>query len=261
MSRGIQKALGYVGGKAEQMASYDDNDGVYYDENTGNYVKAQGLVGRARPNVVVVKSHQNPARTQDKAQFDINITRLTNNILQPLPVGIFGSTHARSGYQGIIIPPPATTLVVVGGLNSPVAGTSDRLRFTYTSGANIDSIDITCNQVPYPVFLAALEADIFRISNIRYQLINSANTIQFSQAFKFQSKSLFGKDVSNDVSIGAYKKPEQFQPGIIDIPISADIDKETLINANISESAIAYPFSITMSVFVEKFNKHDKLSA
>jgi len=264
MNRKIDKALANLAAQAEKMASYDDDnyeDGMSYDEESASFSNQnnRGIVRQGKRPLVVVRSHQNPGRKLDKAQFDINITRLTNTIAAPLPVAVFGTTHSRSGYKQFLIPPTGATLAVVGGLNSPVAGTTDRLRFTYTSGLNIDSIDVTCNQVPYPVFLDALGADVFRISNIRYRLTNSADTIQFSQQHQFESKSLFGKQISDDITIGAYLKPEQFQPGVIDIPIAADVDKETMFIANISDLATAYPFNLTLSVFVEKFNKHDRM--
>lgn len=262
MKNKYNKALRGLMAQAETFANYDD-DSNYYDEQTGHFAAAQtnrGLVQKAqKPPLVVVRSHQNPGRKLDRAQFDINVTRLTNTIAFPLQCAIFGTTHLRSGYSQFIVNPAGVTNTVVGGLNTPVAGTTDRIRFIYTDGVNTDRIDITCNQVPYPVFLEALGADIFRISNIRYQLTNAADTIQFAQAHKFQGKSLFGKGADDDVNIGAYKKPEQFQPGIIDIPIAADIDKETMFMPTVTNTATAYPFNFTLSVFVEQFNKHDRL--
>jgi len=145
-------------------------------------------------------------------------------------------------------------LVVSGGFGSAIP---DRIRFAHTVGANTDNIDITCNQVPYPTFLDATGNDVFRISNIRYILTNPADTIQYTQLFSFKTKTLFGKDAGNAVSVNAYKKPEQFQAGVIDIPVNADIDKETYILLNMATGASAYPFSVQISVFVEKFARID----
>lgn len=264
-NRKFNKALNYLAKQAEGMANFDGEDNYddsdnYFDE--GNYAVVRKSGGITRPGgkpLVVVRSHKPPGGVAYKAQFDINITRLNNKIASPLPVAIFGPTHLRSGYNQFLIPPTGATLDVVGGLNSPVVGTNDRIRFTYTSGANVDDIDVTCNQVPYPVFLDALNNDLFKISNIRYRLTNNADTIQFSQSHKFQSKSLFGKERSDDVTIGAYVKPEQFQPGIVDIPVSADVDKETMFIVNVSDLATAYPFNFTLSVFVEMYNKRDRM--
>lgn len=257
-----QKALNGLMGKAESFASYGDGSD-YFDQESGNLISGntQGMTRAAKRPLMVIQSHQNPGRKLDRAQFDINITRNTAAIAQPLQVALFGTTHLRSGYSQFIINPAGVTNTVVGGLNTPTAGTTDRIRFTYTDGVGTDFIDITCNQVPYPVFLEALSADIFRISNIRYRLVNNANTIQFSQAHKFQSKSLFGKGSDDDLNVGAYLKPEQFQTGVIDIPIAADVDKETMLMAYVSQLAVAYPFTFTLSVFVEKFDKHDRLNA
>lgn len=260
MGKSIDRALAKLNNQADNMASYDDD--AYYDEESGS------LMVNRRPNVtsmgkkplVTVRSHQNPGGKLDRAQFDINITRLTNTIAQPTPIALFGTTHSKSGYSQFLIPGAGTTVTVVGGLNTPTAGTSDRIRFTFVNGGNTDIVEVTCNQVPYPVFLDALGADIFRISNIRYEILNAADVIQFSQQHNFTSKSLFGKLSSDDITIAAYKKPEQFQPGIVDIPIAANIDKETMMLLNVTQNASAYPFTFQLHVFVEKFNKHDRLT-
>lgn len=255
-----KKAMNGLFARSEDFASYGDSD--YFDEESQSLVSnTRGLTKPAKRPLMVIKSHQNPGRKLDRAQFDINITRNTAAIPQPLQIALFGTTHLRSGYSQFIVNPAGVTNTVVGGLNTPTAGTTDRIRFSFTDTVPAtDYIDITCNQVPYPVFLEALSADIFRISNIRYRLVNNANTIQFSMAHKFQSKSLFGKGSDDDLNVGAYLKPEQFQTGVIDIPIAADVDKETMLIANVSNLAVAYPFTFTLSVFVERFDKHDRFS-
>jgi hypothetical protein len=246
--------------KADNLANYDTDE--YYDEETGNLVVAKrpNIVTKGKTPPVMVRSHQNPGGKLDRAQFDLNVRRLTNAIAQPVPIALFGTTHLRSGYSQFLIPGVGTTVVVVGGLNTPTAGTTDRIRFTFTNGANVDIVEVTCNQVPYPVFLEALGADIFRISNVRYDITNTADVIQFAQSHKFTSKSLFGKLSEDDITIAAYKKPEQFQPGIVDIPIAANIDKETMLILNVTDVATAYPFNFQLHVFVEKFQKHDRFT-
>ena len=262
----VNQQLKKLQAAADNFANYDgenDYESDMYEEGTGNLVVSRrpGLVSQSnRRPPVIVRSHQNPGGKLDRAQFDINIRRLTNTIAQPVPIAIFGTTHLRSGYSQFLIPGGGTTVTVVGGLNTPTAGTTDRIRFTFVNGANTDIVDVTCNQVPYPVFLEALGADLFKISNIRYEITNNADIIQFSQQHNFTSKSLFGKQTSDDITIGAYKKPEQFQPGIVDIPISANIDKETMFLMNVTESASAYPLNFQLHVFVEKFQKHDRFT-
>lgn len=246
----MEKMLGIAKRKAYEMANFDT---MVTRQNIKSIMRG---APNKRDSLVVVPSHQNPNGTTDKAQFDIIVTRQTGLIAQPLQVAIFGDIHKQSAYgAGIVSPATGGTLVVSGGFGSAIP---DRIRFAHTVGVNTDNVDITCNQVPYPTFLQATGNDVFRISNIRYILSNPADTNQYTQLFSFKTKTLFGKAAENAVSVNAYKKPEQFQAGVIDIPVNADIDKETLILLNIANGLTAYPATIQISVFVERFTRIDR---
>ena len=239
----LRKILNGAQHSVDVVSNYDDR---YHVD------KASQMVAK-RP-MVTVDSHQNPRGTQDKAQFDIIVTRQTGDITQPLQCAIFGGMYFQSAYAGLVQPATGGSLVVTGGINSAVP---TAVRFAHTVGANTDQIDISCNQTNYPSFLQATTNDLFKISNIRYTITDQLNTIQFSQLFQFNNKTLFGKAGQNSVSVGAYKKPEQFQAGIIDIPVNAIIDKGTMIVMNMSHLAAAFPFTVQLSIFVQRFDKYD----
>ena len=127
-------------------------------------------------------------------------------------------------------------------------------RSDHTVGANTDNINITCNQVNYPTFLKASLNATYRISNIRYSLNNPAQLDQFTTPFEVRTKSLFGKADQNPISVTSFKKPEQYQNGIIDLPVEIMVDGETGIMVSMTPLAV----TITLSVFVERFNKQDR---
>jgi len=256
--RKLKNQIAHLHREADRLSHYDGN---YYDEESGASLVIPGAITKQAAQPTIVIKSTDPAVRGTKAQFDIVITRRTNTIAEALPICLFGSTHSRAGYSQFLIPPPGYSVSVMGGLNSPVAGTTNMIRFRYTDGVNTDDVDVTCNQVPYPVFLDALSADVFQISNIRYEIPDPADTIQFGMRHTFQSKSLFGKMTEDDITIGAYKRPDQYQAGIVDIPLNAKIDKETMFNMNVTDAANTYPFTFYLHTFVERFNKHDKLTA
>lgn len=188
----------------------------------------------------------------DKAQFDIIIRRLTANIAGvPLEAALFGQIHYEGGYQqGIINPAPGGTFVVTGGIHDTLP---DRVQIAHTVGANTDIIEILCTQVPYPTFLSSMGKDLFRISNIRYTLQDPTQVAQYQEGMQLRTLSLFGKAGQNSLSPNSFKKPEQFQAGIIDMPVNVDVDKETALVVSMTPLVV----SITLSIFVSKFNKYD----
>lgn len=184
------------------------------------------------------------------AQFDIVITRNSANIAETLPVVLFDPQDAANGYRAIVsgLLPAGTVLTSVRygeNLSQPNA-----LRFTYTKGVDVDTIDVTCPQYPYPALLNSAITDLLRLSKIRYSISDTAQLSQFSNGHAIVQRTMFGKKSENALSIGAYKRPDQFQTGIIDVDGVFELDKETGILLSINASA---GFSVTISSFVEKF--------
>lgn len=197
------------------------------------------------------KIHPNQGKG-DKAQFDIIVSRTSAAIAgTSLEAALFGQIHYEGGYaKGILNPAPGGSFVVTGGIHDALP---TLVRVAHTVGANTDNIDITCNQVNYPTFLSSMGKDLFRLSNIRYTLNDPTQLVQFAELLEFRTKSLFGKGGQNPISVSSFKDPNQFQNGIIDIPVNVDIDKETALVISMAPIVV----SVTLSVFVSKFNKLD----
>lgn len=183
------------------------------------------------------------------AQFDIVITRNTNNIVAALPVAIFMSSDAENGYRQAIntLPAGVTLTSVRYGEN---VGQPTAARFTFFDGALSDTIDVTCNQYPYPSVLSAMKNDLFRISMIRLSLTDTTATAQFSQSYDYKRRGMFGTDFRNSLPITAAKSPDQFQNTILDVSGEYPIDPESGLVFNMIRHTAAY--SLTFSCFIQK---------
>lgn len=161
------------------------------------------------------------------AQFDIQITRLTSNIVGvDLPVPIFGALDVASNYQGVLTQPAGTAIsaLTVGGV-----GTETQVRISYTKGVNTDIVVLTISQYDYPSFLSALLASRFVVSNARYSVSDTTATgiQQLTKPFKTIERSMFGAYLQNDIPLSSSKSPFQFQNGIVDILGTFNITAQT----------------------------------
>lgn len=184
------------------------------------------------------------------AMFDIIVIRKSINILQTLPVPLFAPIHFDADYQSII-----GQYLPQGIIISDITWNSSAVTIEYTNTADdaVDTIQISCTQVPYITFLRAISFNPMLVNKFRYQLSDATKLQQFSTTFEVVDKSLFGKGEQNQVSVGAFKSPAQFQSGII------DVDNEIKLNLStgIIVGLIAVDeFSITLSQFVTNFNPY-----
>ena len=84
---------------------------------------------------------------------------------------------------------------------------------------------VRSSNVAYGTILDSSNSDRFIMNGIRYVIDDLTQLLQFSNQIGLFDLSLFGKADSDRVSPNSFKKPEQFQNGIIDIPIEYAIDK------------------------------------
>lgn len=110
---------------------------------------------------------------------------------------------------------------------------------------------VRCPQVAMGSLLAATSSDTFVIDGVRYVLDNSALTGQYSRAINVIHQSIFGKFKSDTFTPNAYKSAEQFQDGIIDIPITDGIDKHSALAFNNLYTNV----SQSLSIFVRNVTK------
>ncbi len=104
---------------------------------------------------------------------------------------------------------------------------------------------LQCAQVAYATLFESLVSDTFVMNMIRYIVpdttTNSVN--QFINQIGLYSLSLYGKFNSDFVSPNSFKKPEQYQPNIIDIPIKKGIDKTISIGVYLNTLCTSYTWS------------------
>jgi len=150
------------------------------------------------------------------AQFDIQITRLTANINQDLPVPLFGAYDIASKYNGVLTQPSG---VAITRLDVGVIGNETEVIIQYTSGALSDDVVITISQYDYPSFLQAVLASRFTVSNARYSVSDTSalGIQQLTKPFNTIERSMFGAYVQNNIPLSSSKSPFQFQNGIVDI--------------------------------------------
>ena len=193
------------------------------------------------------------------ASFTITAKRKTANIAAVLEAPIFGVIDRYSGYSKVISLPAGVTVKGISyGVDSGISK-SEVLEITYTTGAADDSIEITCQQNPYPLLLESTRTDILRAQGVRLSLSDSTAVSQFSQQFNVIKRSMTGRAVNDSLTPDQYKQPTQFQTGIVDLPTSITIDKETTITQGIiAQAGLSVSFAFFAAQF-DKFNAQTEL--
>lgn len=187
------------------------------------------------------------------ANFGITVTRLTAAIAgESLPFVIFGSQDYQNGYREVIQGQLAAGTVLTSVLGGETNGLPDRVQFTYTKGANVDIVEVKSGTYPYPALLNSTNVDLMRMSKIRMELSDNTQAAQFREDLMTVNNSPFGKSGRNRISATAFRRPDQYQNGIVDIDAVIDIDKETGIYSKILPVA---GFGVTFNSFVQKFER------
>lgn len=187
---------------------------------------------------------------QAAAQFDITAKRVTATINQALPVPFFGVLDLENGFTNLLNLPAGVTLSDLNIGTTKGVAFANKLELEFTDGVNTDVVEITSSTYFYPSLLKSTITDLLKLSKMRYSVSDTTQIAQFSQSLNVVSRSMFGKVSSNSISVAAFKQPNQFQQGIIDIDGEIEVDKETSIQTAIIPVA---GFSFTLSMWVEKF--------
>lgn len=141
--------------------------------------------------------------------------------------------------------------LAMAGASATFAGIKGELLIIYreaapaaTTSVHYAILRVNCQQVAYGTLLAAISSDRFVLNNIRYTLSDATKLTQFDNNINLLRQTLFGK-VSNDfVSPASFKKPDQFQNGIIDVPLKKGIDKETILATNFNYDTGSFLWSV-----------------
>jgi len=114
---------------------------------------------------------------------------------------------------------------------------------------------VRCNQVGYGTLLDSLNSDRFIMNMVRYVMsdITAVGLAQYDNNIFIMKQSLFGKFDSDNVSPTSFKMPEQFQPGIIDVPIKKGIDKQVALGSYFNYDVVNTKWSLFVE-YVEKLS-------
>lgn len=210
-----------------------------------------------------------------KAQFDINVKKFvtdqnyqTNNVEQNLPsaykiglpFALFGQSDKNGGYANFRkLMSDIGDWVFEGyeiknwfGTSSiPFGQTGDMIfKFKTQNNQYFTILVVSCKQVAYGTLLASTSSDTFEMNSFRYS-VDPTKTSQFENQVKMVTQSLFGKIQNDDVSPISFKRPEQNQDGIVDIPLKRKIYKEQMFM-----SYMDYQCSdLNWSIFVDVIQK------
>ena len=214
------------------------------DNRSKGTILSKGLVGQG----AAVKNPNN----QNLANFNVQVSRPTRAIVGvSLPFVLFGYQEEKNLYKSLInqILPAGVvfTSYVTNGITSV---------FTYTQGANVDTIVVTCKEYPYVPLIYASSVNRFEVAYMRYRLSVTTQIAQYDEAFTFVKRNMFGVTETNPINIGSYQRPDDYNTGIVNVPVAYSVGKAKSITHSIIDSGAAN-FSITISMFVSKVVTQD----
>ncbi len=99
----------------------------------------------------------------------------------------------------------------------------------------------------YSNMVNALGSDVFSINKVRYQLDPTLIT-QFNNPIQLINQSLFGAAKTDNVDPTAYKQPQQYQAGIIDIGVNQTFYKAIGWGIYVNYDCVSF----SLSFFVDK---------
>lgn len=222
-----------------------------------------------------------------RAQFDLDVntsyfTELAGAYTSILPAGldavlqtrvavfIFGNTDFASGFavlkrnfvlntwiygrplvvgkdqlvvNGLTLDAVATAGLVDGDLVLPVFATVAAVNY-------VGLVRLRCNQVEYGTLLESIGSDTFRTNMIRY-ITDTTFVKQFANPIEIFTISLFGKFSNDSTNPNSFKLPEQFQNGIIDLPLKKVFTKHQALGTFIDFDVTSFSWQI----FVPQFNR------
>ncbi len=237
-SKGVGAELANLRGNPRFSAQFDISVDITYYDVTGAAVLTPAALLAAAPTLATQLAFPVFGNSDFSGGFKLWQERY--------PLSLWILSNANSGIVGI------------NGATVPtgsIAVTSGDLLVTWlaTVAANDyqATLRVRCRQVAYGTLLGSISSDRFVVNNIRYLIADATKVAQYDNQIGLLRQTLFGK-VSNDfVSPASFKRPEQFQINVVDIPLRKGIDKETILASYVNYDAVA----LTWSIFVMRINK------
>lgn len=137
----------------------------------------------------------------------------------------------------------ASANLVDGDLVIPVFATVTAVNY-------VGLVRLRCQQVAYGTLLESLSSDTFKTNMIRY-ITDTTLTKQFANPIEIFTISLFGKFSNDSTNPNSFKLPEQFQNGIIDVPLKKGFTKHQALGTFVTFDVTNFSWQI----FVPEFNR------
>jgi hypothetical protein len=184
------------------------------------------------------------------ATFTFKVKRVSDNINHVLPLPIFGYLGQNNSFADFVNPlmPTNVSLAVTYQANGDIYFT-----YTNTVDGDSDNIIVTCNEIAYRTFLEATGITKMVVNKVRYDISDVTKLSQFSNNFLIAAKDLMGKYSSENVTPSTFKSPEQYQSGIVDLDIKAQIKPETCFVLGMGTNGAN--FTVTLTNFVSILDK------
>lgn len=238
-----------------------------------------------------LRLNPSPGNAPFEAQFDINVlakyftengsdvytsiaaSALNSTLKTQLAVFMFGQSDYAAGYKKSMEQFPLSVWTygkpftygrdvaecAFGPLDATVTAQLQKgdivIPATASPGGTntLGLIIVRCPQAAMAKLVDSLSSDRFWLNKIRYILTDTsaAGLTQYDNEVKVQMQSLFGLFKENSVSPTAFKIPEQFQAGIVDLPIDQGVDKNIVVGTYINYDSVTQKFSF----FVKQFDR------
>lgn len=232
-----------------QNLEADGLENFLVTETAGRQAVAAALNASANNRALMTPIRGDFRAPASAATMDFLITRLTNNINATLPVALFGALDRESDYIEVLneFLPASTTLAV-----SRYETDKKSLKFTFTNGANVDEVIVSCGQTPYVNYLKGMLQNVIKLQETKIQISDVAKQAQFSQTFRVVDNSQYGREQSDKFTPNTFKSDLQNQNDIRTVRMVIDFDAEKSLVVPVVSAA---DFTITLTASIAKYEK------
>lgn len=179
-------------------------------------------------------------------QYDIIITRLTDNIAGALPWIIGIGDEIDNDFSDFIGQIPGCATNTIGSLTKTAGGILD---FSYTVSGATDHVQISCTQTPYTRLVKMWDIHRFYVNQARVGLSDTTALSQFNTAIRKGSITNDSDITTTPLSYTAYNSPYQFESYKVDLTKDVYMSRSEGLLGSIINDGISN-FQVTFSIFV-----------
>jgi len=218
---------------------------LFFSVNAGAYTNRSAAYMLA--NAPTLANNTIPAFIFGNSDFSSGFTKM--QALYPLTLWTYGAplTIGKDYLQvnDVALDATAKSYLQNGDIVTPVYATS--------GGVNYVALSVTrCVEVAYSTFLGSISSDMFSLNGIRYNISDDNLINQYKNAIGIYRQSLFGKLESDSLNPNTYKMPENYQKGVIDIPLQEKIDKNSFLAFRMNYTAAE---TLSWNIFVRSLER------